>query len=131
MIRFVLAIDDSPERYTELSHLLNQDGILLVCMQNPQAVSNFLQTNANIIAILLDHDMPAVNDDHEIFHDWNGSYYLREVLPTKIPVIITSANNTASPRMLIDGADMGFNIRRSAVTWSQSTRNWYNLIKGY
>jgi len=127
-MKFVIAIDDNPERYDQLSMLLQEDGITLVCMQNPHAVSMFLATNAEVVHVLLDYDMPHVNEDYEIFQEWNGTYYLKEVLPTKIPVTITSANTISGPKLQVLGESLGFNIRRYSVLWSNAVNAWRAII---
>lgn len=86
--KIVIAIDDCPERYQTLARSLKEREILLVTVQNPEAVLMLLDWNP--IGILLDHDMP----------NWDGQYYAREILREKnIPVCITSANHSGAKQI--------------------------------
>jgi len=127
MNKFVLAIDDNPERYDVLTDRLAPFGYTLICMQNPWAVKMFIRRNPTA-AILLDHDMPSVVEG-EIHHEWNGMYYLENVLFGTSNVIITSANPVASSRMLeyARGLD-GMIVTQIPVTQKNHVDQWVSFI---
>ena len=78
----VLAIDDMPERYVELSEMLKGIGLVTVCVQHPVSAKTILDSGC-VCAVLLDHDMPQ----------WDGQYYAKEILCWHpIPICISSAN---------------------------------------
>jgi len=129
MNKFVLAIDDNPERYDLLNDRLAPFGYTLVCMQNPLAVKMFIRVNP-IVAILLDHDMPAVIEG-EVHDEWNGMHYLENVLHGNSNLIISSANPVASARMLeyARGLD-GMIVAQIPVTQKNHVDRWVSFILG-
>lgn len=92
----VLAIDDNPERYQDLQNLLfNEDGILLIALNNPQGVEMLLSTGC-VMCVLLDHDMPTV-ENGALTLQYDGVWFARNVLgPRPLPVCVTSANTVGS-----------------------------------
>jgi hypothetical protein len=89
----VIAIDDSPERYVELAKVLrDQYNLTLVCMQHPTSIKMALNPR-RVIAVLLDFDMPILDDNDELFKGWNGLYIAQEVLPAWLPLVIISSAN--------------------------------------
>lgn len=86
-MRWVLAIDDSPRRYTHLAHKL-QGLIGIVISYDPEAVDFYLNRSPyKFCGILLDHDMPIENGK------WFAEKYL---IDRNIPVVVTSHNPGAA-----------------------------------
>ena len=82
-MKVLLAIDDDPARYTHIAARLLPHGVLVACVQNPDA-AEILLDSGRVFAVLLDHDMPI----------WLGTHYAQEVLgPRNFPVCVTSANH--------------------------------------
>jgi CheY-like chemotaxis protein len=132
-MNFVLAIDDNPERYADLSRKFREINVTILPAQNPEAVKMLLASGLMIRMIILDHDMPAVDYEGQVTNELNGSYYLREVLPTSIPVVVSSANTAGRAKMLDLGAEYGFDITPISVIWkgySQMIYDHYILTCG-
>jgi hypothetical protein len=107
--------------------------VTILPAQNPEAVRMLLASELKIRMIILDHDMPTVDFEGNVSNDWNGSYYLREVLPTSIPVVVSSANTAGQAKMLDIGAECGFDITQISVVWkgySQMIYDHYILTCG-
>ena len=95
----VLAIDDSPERYVELAIELNKHGLVLCCLQHPIG-AELLIKSGRVLCILLDYDMPHVcPETGDVFTEWDGLYFAKEVLSRSTPVIITSANKIGAAKI--------------------------------
>lgn len=85
-MRFALAIDDEPQRYTEVSSLLLQQGVVLLCTDQYTGVELFLQYGVR--SILLDHDLGVLGDTRTI---------TSEILCERsIPCMVVSANPVAA-----------------------------------
>ena len=85
-MRVLLAIDDDPARYQHLSRRLARHEVVVAVVQNPDA-ADILLDSGKVVAVMLDHDMPA----------WDGQHYAREVLgPRSVPVCVSSANHAGA-----------------------------------
>lgn len=126
MNKFVLAIDDNPERYGDLAAKFRQIGVTILPAQNPEAVRMLLSSGLDIRMVILDHDMPTVDFEGNVSDEWDGMYYLREVLPVTIPVVVSSANMACRPIMIDLGKEYGFNITPISVVWRGYTQMIYD-----
>lgn len=91
-MKFILAIDDMPDRYIQLSKfLLSMDIFLLVTCRMEDVRFYLNDVKYPICGILLDNDMPF--QDGQYFVD----YFLKE---HSIPIVISSHNVVAAENLL-------------------------------
>lgn len=91
MVKFVLAIDDMPNRYWRLARTLSKFDIGLLVTCRMEEVRFYLcEANYQICGVLLDHDMP--------FQD--GMYFVDAWLKERsAPVVVSSHNHPAAERL--------------------------------
>lgn len=125
----VLAIDDTPERYQKLSELLRPHKIALVCVSHPVAVEQVMASQ-QVVAILLDHDMPAIDSETgKITERWNGQYFAKEVLyPGCPPIAIASANSDGVKAIAAIFTDWEIEYQILPATRTQPEKLWLDFI---
>lgn len=117
-MKVLLAIDDDPARYQHLSRKLARHGIIVACVQNPDAADMLLDSKA-VVAVMLDHDMP----------EWNGQHYAREVLgPRSVPVCISSANHAGARAIAAILAEFGVPYTIISVTETAADERWLGWV---
>jgi CheY-like chemotaxis protein len=112
----IVAVDDMPERYSELARRLHPFGWAVVTVENPRALIDLLDHSPiPVLAVLLDYDLrPAFLDDpgerQRVLWEvagkpwtkteayiYGGLDYARDILAERsVPVIVTSANRPGS-----------------------------------
>ena len=84
MTKYILAIDDDPERYESLADLVKPHGIEIVVTHTPTEQD---MVGDKFFAVFLDHDMPTV-----------GTVFAEQISVHK-PVCVSSANRTGALRI--------------------------------
>ena len=114
----ILAIDDMPERYVELSDMLKGVGLVTVCVQHPISASTILNSGC-VCGVFLDHDMP----------EWTGQYYAKEILPWhSVPVCISSANPWGAKKIEEILLSNGTTPATISVVLKNAPELWYRWV---
>lgn len=119
--RLVVAVDDMPERYTELCRRVRPMGWVVVTIEHPRALVDLLDHSpVPVLAVLLDHDLRPIWTDevttqalreaaagqpttrwaYDDCRAITGLDYARDILAARsVPVLITSANLPGATRI--------------------------------
>lgn len=117
-MKVLLAIDDDPARYQHLSRKLERHGIIVACVQNPDAVEILLDSGA-VFAVMLDHDMP----------EWDGQHYAREILSARsVPVCVSSANHAGARAIASILSEYGTPYTIISVTETAADERWLGWV---
>ena len=126
MKNIILAIDDSPERYVLLPRSL--PGYIIVVMHNPTAV-RLLLASGQVACIFLDHDMPCIEPESNcIVDNYNGLWFIRNVIPYNIPVCIVSANPVGAGNMLRELSGVERDVCCISVTTPSREKHWAHFV---
>lgn len=118
-LRWILAIDDSPKRYTQLAHKLHSRAGIFVT-HDPETVDFYLNHSPyKFCGILLDHDMPIENGG------WFAEKYF---IDRNIPVVVTSHNLNAAISLEHFLVEWGVPTLRSPAPASPVYDDWIQQV---
>ena len=135
----VLAIDDNPNRYWELSLRLRNYNIAVCCLQNPHGAEILLDSD-RVLTVLLNHDLPSLIQDPywdrcselaPFTHKYDGRYFAKEILaPRKIPTIIVASVRPEAAALARIFHERGAPHTSISLANPEADREWLDFILG-